>query len=477
MKRNNLTTAVIAGLAGVAGVASISNAVNINNDGLGQVLIYPYYTVNNGYNTIMTVVNTTDQAKAVKVRFMEGKNTQEVLDFNLYLSAYDVWTAALAKDGTDVRLITADTSCTAPSPINGQVFLPFQYAGDAVGEDGVRKFEGHFEIIEMGPIVDPVTTGNVTHVGGTPPGCATVSDNWAVGSGVWDLNQAAADAVLGAPTGGLFGTASLINVTEGTDVSYDAVALEDFTNLVNHSSPGDLLPSIAQANPQVSTVIVNGTVVTTNWAANTNAISPADPVSALFMHDRVYNEYTVESVINADTEWVVTFPTKRFYVNPGPLAPFTTDFTENGACEAFGTRYWDREEGEPNQPPGTTPVSPLPPPDQPQTPVFCWEANVLSFTHDDAPTGPSNILGSNHNYWYSLGSNFNAGWVELSFAQSKLYDLNANGTPDPGEQQYMGLPVTGFSVQKYVNHNVGGGILANYAGLFQHKYRTVVNSL
>jgi len=46
MKRNNLTTAVIAGLAGVAGVASISNAVDINNDGLGQVLIYPYYTVN-----------------------------------------------------------------------------------------------------------------------------------------------------------------------------------------------------------------------------------------------------------------------------------------------------------------------------------------------------------------------------------------------------------------------------------------------
>ncbi len=472
MKRNNLTTAVIAGLAGVAGVASISNAVDINNDGLGQVLIYPYYTVNNGYNTIMTVVNTTDQAKAVKVRFMEGKNTQEVLDFNLYLSAYDVWTAVLVKSGTDVQLITNDTSCTAPSNISGQVFLPYQYQGDAVGEDGVRKFEGHFEIIEMGPIVDPVTIGNVTHVAGTPPGCATVSANWASGTGAWALDQPLADSVLGQPSGGLFGTASLINVPEGVDVGYDAVALEDFTDLVNHSSPGDLIPSLAQANPPVSTVIVNGTVVTTNWLVNLDPdANSADPVSALFMHDRIYNEYTVEAAINADTEWVVTFPTKRFYVNPGPIAPFTTNFGENGACEPFGTRYWDREEGEPNQPPGTTPVSPLPPPDQPQVPVFCWEANVLSFTHDDAPAGPSNILGSNHNYWYTLGAGFDAGWVELSFAQTKTF------TDGAITQQYLGLPVTGFAVQRYVNGNLGGGTLANYAGLFQHKYRTVVNSL
>ena len=47
------------------------------------------------YNTLLSVVNSTASAKAVKVRFLEGRNSREVLDFNLYLSAKDVWGAAL----------------------------------------------------------------------------------------------------------------------------------------------------------------------------------------------------------------------------------------------------------------------------------------------------------------------------------------------------------------------------------------------
>ena len=41
MNRKNLTAAVLAGLAGVAGIASTAQAVNLNPDGLGEVLIYP----------------------------------------------------------------------------------------------------------------------------------------------------------------------------------------------------------------------------------------------------------------------------------------------------------------------------------------------------------------------------------------------------------------------------------------------------
>ena len=59
MKKNTMATAIVAGLAGVAGIANISTAVNLNPDGVGQVLIYPYYTVNGGNTTVMSVVNTT----------------------------------------------------------------------------------------------------------------------------------------------------------------------------------------------------------------------------------------------------------------------------------------------------------------------------------------------------------------------------------------------------------------------------------
>ena len=75
MDRKNLTAAVLAGLAGAAGIASTAQAVNMNPDGLGQVLIYPYYTVNGGNVTLLSVVNTTGQGKAVKVRFLEGINS------------------------------------------------------------------------------------------------------------------------------------------------------------------------------------------------------------------------------------------------------------------------------------------------------------------------------------------------------------------------------------------------------------------
>src|SRR5690349_1422760 len=104
-KKKSLCTA-LAGI-GALGAVGAAQAVNLNPDGLGQVLIYPYYTVRNdsagnAYNSLLSVVNSTASVKAVKVRFLEGKNSAEVLDFNLFLSAKDVWTAAVVPLGAAV---------------------------------------------------------------------------------------------------------------------------------------------------------------------------------------------------------------------------------------------------------------------------------------------------------------------------------------------------------------------------------------
>ena len=54
MNRKNLTAAVLAGLAGVAGIAGAAQAaVNMNPDGLGEVLLYPYYTTNDDNTTLV----------------------------------------------------------------------------------------------------------------------------------------------------------------------------------------------------------------------------------------------------------------------------------------------------------------------------------------------------------------------------------------------------------------------------------------
>src|SRR3954452_7979917 len=88
-----------------AGLVAAGNAdaVNVSADNRGQVLLYPYYTTRadaagNAYATLLSVINATASTKAVRVRFMEGKNSREVTGFNLFLSPFDVWTAAALPD-------------------------------------------------------------------------------------------------------------------------------------------------------------------------------------------------------------------------------------------------------------------------------------------------------------------------------------------------------------------------------------------
>src|SRR6186997_2460470 len=146
-----------AALAGVSalGVTGAAQAVNLNPDGLGQVLIYPYYTTRadaggNAYTSLLSVVNTTSSAKAVKVRFLEGKNSREVLDFNLFLSKHDVWTAGIVPMDDGAGIITRDNSCTIPPiPAAGKKFVNFAYTADGAGSGLDRTTEGYVEIIEM----------------------------------------------------------------------------------------------------------------------------------------------------------------------------------------------------------------------------------------------------------------------------------------------------------------------------------------
>jgi hypothetical protein len=87
MQRNQMTTAVIAGLAGACGIGE-TTAASLNPDRLGQVLLYPYYTVDGVERSA-----DADRGRVVKVRFLEAYTSREVLDFNLFLSPKDVWTS------------------------------------------------------------------------------------------------------------------------------------------------------------------------------------------------------------------------------------------------------------------------------------------------------------------------------------------------------------------------------------------------
>jgi len=495
MKLNSLTTAVIAGIAGVAGIANMAGAVNLNPDGLGQVLIYPYYTVRGGNGTLLSVVNTHDEGKAVKVRFLEGYNSREVLDFNLYLSPFDVWVAQVYDNGTGGAVATNDHSCTVPTftqsigpNIKAQPFTNLGYTQGAYGANlGVdsgptgldRTREGYVEMIEMGVVTNATKKSltSITHVGGTPPGCAVVNAAWAPG-GYW-ISSPTTDMTL--PTGGLFGAGSVINVSEGTIAAYDADAVDGFSAKVLHTSPGDITPNVANANwpttaVATSYVAVGGTLITSSWPT-TQAV---DAVSSVFTADNVYNEYVTDPLVGASSEWVVTFPTKRFYVDPAIvgtsatsyLPPFEETFGGgNGgkgdpgvSCFGIGLQYFDREE---QQPVGGVVFSP--PPVQGSN-LLCYEAQSITFNQDDVEPGvASSVLGSL--LASNVSTSYDAGWLDLSFTDTQ----EALRQSTEGNV-FLGLPVTGFLITNYVNSHAAPGILGNYSGLYRHRISRTVTS-
>lgn len=64
----------------------------LHPDSLGHALVYPYYTMLHGASTLLAPVDYTSlvsavdtSGKGVKVKIVEGRNAQEVLDFNLFL--------------------------------------------------------------------------------------------------------------------------------------------------------------------------------------------------------------------------------------------------------------------------------------------------------------------------------------------------------------------------------------------------------
>src|SRR5205814_2150219 len=127
--------------------------------------------------------------------------------------------------------------------------------------------------------------------------------------------QVAADVTI-APSGGLTGSATLINVPEGTDYSYDAVALADWRDAPMVTAPGAPRPDLDDVSPKRSVVwmpdATDGQMIVTGGASWGGA-NPVDPVSAVLMHESVMNEFEDRADLAAKTDWVFTFPTKRFY--------------------------------------------------------------------------------------------------------------------------------------------------------------------
>ena len=476
---------------------SSADAVMLNPRGTGQVLIYPYYTVNH-QQTLVSVVNTTAHGKALKVRFREGYDGREVASFNLYLAPYDTWVGAVYDTSADglgaAAIATNDDSCTVPAfplaPVPGTLHaLTFSNANYSRGDYGTptgtdhgptnlaRTREGFFEIIEMGEVVDqasasPKTLEAITPVNGTPPGCAQIRNAWANG-GYWTTT---ATVDLLPPAGGIYGAVGIVDVALGTLYAVDATAIDGFSDVAQHTAPDNSKPNLSTAvtdsahDLAVAYVPIGNAMVKADYQASTRGV---DAVSAVLMADTLSNEFDTEAELGAATDWIVSFPTKQFYVDPGivgaepddALAPFEVTFDVT-ACNGVSANFYDRQGQLPKFDCGFPECQVLP------GNYLCYEAAPITFgvpyvlfgQHDE----PSKVLGSMIGT-ASLAAPFvqdypSSGHVDLLFPDSAEVTR-----PALGGQIFFGLPALGFAAINYINANVTPGVLSNYSAAYPHR--------
>ena len=432
-------------------LAGSACSMTINPNGTGQVLIFPYYTVNQSQQTLLTVSNPTTAAKSLEVVFHEAYNGKVVYSIDVQLAPHQTWTTAAfalsdinvtghgvgISDNVDVcstEIVSTPSGVFTPG-LTYSVFSNEFFTGtnaDAGPTDDSRTREGFIEVFELSEIQGATATSLSN---GT---CPTLSQ------------PVATDYT--APTGGIAGSVAVINVPQGTFFAFEPKAIDGFRAQA-------ILPlhdaTLAMAGDETSDTVsasipYHGTIVTTTFP-NGEGI---DAVSNLFMAQAVYGDIDETQAIGANTDWVLTFPTKQFYVNAPQmvgLGPF--DYLVGDAQSPFGGSYVP------------TPIvisahngallnacgfsgCPLGPP---------WVVNqtqIVSFAPPFSGTAPSAVLGSS------------VVTPAPSYYSAESGALLFNGFSNASNENIVlsGAPVFGVQAINYVNSNVNAGVLSNYSG-------------
>lgn len=381
----SLSAAVALGSLGFAGSANAwvasdpaapATALFLHNAGTGHQLFTPYYTANNGMATLVNIVNTDSaNGKAVKVRFRGATNSDDLLDFTLFLSPGDVWAGAVLK-GPDGRamLTSPDKSCTIPTADQWVGGVPFitDRLPSYVGADNRAALtrEGYVEVLNMADIPAPPTGGTASplyaatkHVSGVAPCLADTQLTGTVSYGALrnrllststDLAAARNDG-LAYPTGGLMGSWSILDLGHmGTYSGTQTAVIATTATTVPASGTVPTAAANLQFFPQIG-VAVGADV--TPWTADplltgaspivaplwfdlpdmstpltaANAAAQADQLTAALSKDNVINEYIATAAgaaVPFTTDWVVSQPTRRYHV----AVDYRSGFTEGSTA-------------------------------------------------------------------------------------------------------------------------------------------------
>jgi len=490
MKMKLLSVAV-AGVLGGAG--SVMAAPTAAPSGIGDALVVPYFSVQDGNATMINIINTDDgvsgapnDGKVVKIRYRAARNSDDLFDFTVFLSPNDVFAAMISEgaDGLPFMSIPSDeTSCTLPqmSSLNGAKFSTQRLSATMHADVGTiaGTREGYIEVINMGDIrTGSALAAEIVHSAGVADCTYSVlssvqRDDGAgafgnlgdgfIGAGT---NAAAASEIqVTMPTGGLTANWTIINVPgksvwtgEATAFDYNAAQAQFFRQA--NAAPltaGETLPEVTAdgiflpfPTAEVTARAFDFPDLSTPYDNSGDADAWRDAMTNILQTAVVANEYLTGGLASTETDWVFSMPTRRYHVagrgdtgGGGAIFPFDTahSYTTNCATIGAGTEqhYYDRNEQEVQG--DDIVISPNP---VAAAPDLCGEVGVISFNQNGAA-----VSGAVHAQLTlnDITTPFDNGWAVLTL------DDGVNG----------GLPVIGNAMVRAYNPD------ANFGGTWAHR--------
>ncbi len=167
----------------------------------------------------------------------------------------------------------------------------------------------------------------------------------------------------------------------------------------------------------------------------------------------IEGEYFVDEAFGAHTDWIVTFPTKAYYVDKtlypmNSTEPFDEAFSTGFSSVSVGTTVCDREQD-------------------------CWTTvaiPTLSYQVNTIPVRvsvfdePSGVFGS-HQTSLVIVPRGDAGNITVDFTD-EAHKLATGHDSTGADVRLNGLPVVGFMAYNIVNQNAQQGVLSNYGGVY-----------
>lgn len=485
--RLTLITACI-GLSGVTFAQEPPTATQFRQsiDGIGHMVLVPYYTAQPGNATLLNIINTDPiHGKAVKVRFRGASNADDVYNFTLFLAPGDVWAGEVSQNPTTgmARVASVDLSCTLPAQANGDFRTSrVNPAADLANETR----EGYVEILTMADVLPGTAVYTATrHVKGVPPAPCSQGATSPTALSALLTESGVNTAGLGGPTSGLQASWSVFNIAQASSWSGQAMAIVAVADnqvagvgkMVMHPQD-DGVPSDARENLTTDPLLLSGAIpmqhtdvpdLSTPYLIGSTPAQQAAALSGLLAKARVRNEYFTDERVDAQTDWVFSLPLLRYSAalnHATGLPMFTTlptayfdasnvkvrgDAATRKICAPVADyHFWDRSGWRATH----EDMIPFPTPFDIRQYALCGAASVWSLNLGDAPS----VLAANLTL-LTFSSPFDDGWGEVL-------------TPGLSE---VGMPIIGFAAARATSTNVSSGVSGNFGITWEHSYQRAGN--